>query len=52
MGRIEPAQGNLHVVNGHGRTSCCFTCRTRQAKALDVVEGSLLLQHPIPERDS
>ena len=38
MGRIEPAQGNL--VNGRGRTSRCFTYRTRQVKALHVVEGS------------
>ena len=38
MGRIEPVQGNR--VNGRGRTSCCYTYRTRQVKAVHVVERS------------
>ena len=38
MGSIEPYQG--YLINGRGRTSRCLIDRTRQVKALHVVEGS------------
>ena len=46
MGTTEPAQGTL--VNGRGRTSCClFTYRTRQVKALHVVDV-IVGRYPMP----